>query len=253
MRIPFLLALAFTPWIATGLRADGLITRLPADSTWALYTANETITDPDRPVKKPLTVTGTLKIASVGSAKVNGEPCRWIELVLEANQPGAKGPQVAVFKALIPEKFLAIGQDPRPHWIKGWMKLGDQPPMALTPEQLAAPVWKLNLYVCGPLQETKDLQEKEIDTALGKLTCKGVSGTLVVKDGSVSVKNGQVDVKDLKYRLTAYFHPKAPFGVASLRIVIAPSGAAEQHPTAVSEFTLSRVGTKAQSALSEQK
>ncbi len=235
------------------LRADGLITKLPADGTWALFAAKETISDPGRPNKKPLTAAGTLKLASVGSEMVNGEPCRWIEAVLEVNPPGAPKPQVAVFKALVPEKFLAKGQDPRTHWVKGWMKLGDQPPTALTPAQLASPIWKLNLFVGGPLQDTKDLKEKVIDTGLGKLTCTCVSGTRVVKGGSVNINNGQADVQDLKPRVEEYFNPKAPFGVAYLRIVMAPPAAAAQRPTTVSEFTLSRVGTKAKSALPEQK
>jgi hypothetical protein len=110
----------------TGL-ADGLITKLPADGAWSLFTVKETIADPTRPQKEPLTVEGTLKIASVGSEKMKGEPCRWIEVVLEANLPGAKESQVTVFKALIAEKFLVKGQDPRTHWLKGWVKLGAGP------------------------------------------------------------------------------------------------------------------------------
>jgi hypothetical protein len=251
MRFLTLFVLTVAVGVTAGARADGLITKLPADGTWALYAIKETITDPNRAGEKPLTVSGTLKLASIGSEMVKGEACCWIELVLDANLPGAKESQVTVFKALIPEKFLAKGQDPRTHWLKGWMKLGDRPAQALTPEQLSAPILKLNLFVCGPLQETKELKEKVVETGVGKLTCKGISGILVLKGGSVQVKQGQAEVRDARFRMERYFHGKAPFGVAYLRGVMAPEAGGEREPTSVAECTLSRAGKDAKSVLPE--
>jgi hypothetical protein len=253
MRSPSFLAPAVFVCLVTVVRADGLITRLPADGTWALYTMTETAAIPDKKGGDTTTVAGTLKLASVGREMVKGEACRWIELVLEATPPGAAAPQVVVFKALAPEKFLAKGQDPRTHWRKGWMKLGDQPPQALTPERLAAPVLKLNLLVTGPLQETKDLEEKTVETGVGQLTCKGVSGFLVIRGGSVSVKNGQAEAGDAKLRVESYFHDKAPFGVAAWRGILMLDVAGGQATTSDSTLTLSRVGKDAKSVLPENR
>jgi hypothetical protein len=248
MRFPTCFALLVALGLTTGARADGLITKLPADGTWALFAVKETASLPGKQGGKTMTVAGTLKVASVGSEKVKGEACRWIELVLEATPPGAKEPQVTVFKALIPEKYLAKGQDPRTHWLKGWMKLGDQPPQALTPELLAAPILKLNLFVCGPLKEAKELKAKVIETGVGKLTCKGDSGIVVLKGGSIRMKDGQTEVRDVNVRVESYFHDKAPFGVAYLRVVMAdPAGG--QGGASSAELTLNRVGKGAQSVL----
>jgi hypothetical protein len=253
MRIRSFLVLVVALGMANAIRADGLITNLPADGAWAIYTAKEAIPDPAWDGAKRFTAAGTLKIASVGREMVSGEACRWIEVVLDIIPPEAAAPQVTVFKALIAEKYLAKGQDPRTHWLKGWMKLGDQQPLALTPEQLSAPVLKLNLFVGGPLQESKDLKEKTIETGIGKLTCKGVSGFLVIQGGSVSVKNGKAEAQDAKLRVESYFHDKAPFGVAAWRGVLMLDVAGGQATTADSTLTLSRVGKDAKSVLPENK
>jgi hypothetical protein len=255
MRLPTCFAVILVLGLTGGVRADGLITKLPADGTWALFAVKETAAFPGKQggKAKAVTVAGTLKLASVGSEKVEGEACRWIELVLEATPPGAKEPQVTVFKALIPEKFLAKGQDPRAHWLKGWMKLGDQPPQALTPEQLAAPVLKLNMFVGGPLQETKDLQKKTIETGVGELTCRGVSGTLVIKGGSVRVTDGKAEAHDAKLRVESYFHDKAPFGVALWRGTLMLNVAGGQATTSDSTITLNKFGKVAKSVLPDNK
>jgi hypothetical protein len=165
-----------------------------------------------------ITTEGTLTLASVGQEKVQGEACRWIEMVFEPKQPGKGGATKSVFKALIPEKHLRKGGDPLGHWVKGWAKLGDQEPQRLTKEMLSNPAHMLNLLVSNPLQDTKALEKKVIETKLGKLTCTGLSGSLRLKGAAVRREDGKVTTGDVKVRVRNHFHDKAPFGVASSRM-----------------------------------
>jgi hypothetical protein len=240
-----LLAIGVLP--LSPLRGDGLLYSLPADGTWCTYAVKSSFLSTMKGEKEPMTIEGVLTLASVGKERVKGEQCRWIELVIEVNPP--KGEKLkSIFKGLIPEKYLAKGENPSGRWLKGWVKLGDGKPQALTPELLASPLMKLNLFVSGPLQEAKPLAKKAIETGLGKLSCEGVSGVLVLKGGSTSVKDGKVTVRDATIRLQNYFHEKAPFGVAWSRIRMGPPE--QEKGIALEEFlTLKEVGTGAKSQL----
>jgi len=231
-------------------RAGGLVSRLPEDGSWARFTATETFTFPGKAKKEA--VEGTFTLASVGRVTVDGEECRWIELVIQAKVPGTDQETEQVFKGLIPEKHLQKGGDPAKHWIKGWMKLANQPPQQLTKEQLALPGMKLNLFVAGPLQDHKPLPKKTIETKLGKLECEGIAGTYVLKDASVSVKNGQVTKKDGLVLMESYFHEKAPFGVVWSHIQIIVEGGGLP-PSGDSVLLLDAVGKDAKSKLPDNK
>jgi hypothetical protein len=85
------------------------------------------------------------------------------------------------------------------------------------------------------------------------LTCKGVSGILAIKGGSMSFKDGKLVAQDVNFCIASYSHEMAPFGVAYFRGVMAPAPGAGNLPTSVAECTLSRTGTNAKSVLPEQK
>jgi hypothetical protein len=240
-----LLAIGVLP--LSPIRGDGLLYSLPADGTWCTYAVKSSFLSTKTGEKEPMTIEGVLTLASVGKKTVKGEKCRWLEIVIELTLPKGKNLK-SIFKGLIPEKYLAKGENPSGRWLKGWVQLGDGEPQALTPELLANPSMKLNLFVSGPLQGTKPLEKKAIETGLGKLTCAGGSGVFVLKGGSTMVENGKVTVRDATIHVQNYFHEKAPFGVAWSRMQLGPPE--QGKGMSLDEvLTLKEVGTGAKSQL----
>lgn len=250
MRVGALLFFAICLSTIGTARADGLLYRLPEDGSWARYSVKQTMT---LPKAEKMTVEGTLTLASVGEQKVDDEICRWIEIVIESKLPGEGRSVTSVFKTLIPAKRLTKGEDPLGHWVKGWAKLGDQKPQPLTKELLSNPAMMINLLVTGPLQDAKSLDKKVIDTKLGKLTCKGLSGSLTLKGAAVSVKNGNISTGDLQVRVQNHLHDKAPFGVLTSHLEVAFPDLGNGKGSAEVDLTLIEVGAGARSKLPDQK
>jgi hypothetical protein len=157
MRIQAALVAAICLSTVGTIRADGLLYRLPEDGTWMRYSFKQTMA---LSKNEMMNVEGTLTLGSVGQEKIKNETCRWIEIVIEAKLPDEGRTVKSVFKALIPEKRLKKGEEPLGHWVRGWAKLGDQKPQRLTQEMLSNPVLMINLFVAGPLQNTKALENK---------------------------------------------------------------------------------------------
>lgn len=227
-------------------RADGLLYSLPADGTWVRYALRQQMASPKQ---KQGVIVGALALASVGEEMVNNQACRWIEVVIDSKEAAGPGLK-SVFKALIPEKRLKKGENPSRYWLKGWGKLGDLPPQALTKELLANPAMIINLVVSGPLENAQELPEKLIETKLGKLDCRGLAGTLTYPGASVRIdKDKTTTKKDLTVRVETYLHETAPFGVmASRQQVMFPDFGSG--PSSVDmELTLLDVGTDAKSEL----
>jgi hypothetical protein len=248
-------ALVVAIWLNTvgSVRADGLVYHLPEDGTWARYSFKQTMAIPKEPKDMTMTVEGTLTLASVGQEKIKDQACRWIEIVIEVKPPGEGRTVKEVFKALIPENRLKKGENPLGHWVKGWIKLGDEKPQPLTKELLSNPALMINVLVTGPLQNTKTLEDKTIVTKLGKLTCEGVSGSLTLKGAAISVKNDQVTTGNVKVRVENYLHDKAPFGVVFSRLEIEFPDLGMGKGSAEADLTLFEVGTSAKSELPDQK
>jgi hypothetical protein len=252
MRTQAILTVGICLIMVASAAADGLVYRLPEDGMWARYSIKETMTLPNNEKE---TFEGTLTLASVGQEKIEDEVCRWLEIVIDADLPGQKLKLRRVFKALVPKKYLKKGEDPLAHWVKGWVKLGNQPPQALTKELLSNPAMMINLFVTGPLQEAKVVEAKAIETGLGRLTCEGASGALVLKDAAVSVQNGKVQKRDIKVRVENYHHNKSPFGVVSARLDVEfpDFGDGDGKPSAEVDLILVEIGSGAKSELPDQK
>jgi len=253
MRSLCLLVLTFLCIAVHRLPADGIIQRLPEDGTWVRYTLKTTQTSPGK--GEPFVSEGTITIASVGKEDVKGEACRWVEIVIESwlkDRKESKETAKTLFKALIPEKYLKKGADPRGHWVKGWAKIGNQKLQAITPELLASPQLNLNLLT-APWQETKSLKKKAFQTNLGELQCEGLSGQLVLKDGIVDNINGMVTKRNAIMRFQGYFHEKAPFGVAWLEVSLEPESRTENDASHREVLSLQEVGSDAKSALPDAK
>ena len=192
--------------LSAGLaRADGLFYQLPKDGHWASYDVDVAVQGAAEGQK--MNVKGTLRIASVGEVTEDGQPCRWIEIQLDATATAGenKVEQNALYKVLVPEKFLAKGQTPLEHAVRAWGRLGEAEPKKL--EKLndvnASP---LPIILSGPWKDVKELEDAEVESKLGKLACKGVEGTLEFK----TTKDTGMKCK-FKNRL----HADSPFGVVT--------------------------------------
>lgn len=120
-------ACVLTLCLSTTGYADGLIHQLPPDGSWARFEVSGNAVAPDGTER--VTIEGTQTIRSVGSAAVDDQPCRWIELESEMafkRSDGRGGKMNDVFKLLIPEKYLTRGQNPRDHVLKAYKRSSAQ-------------------------------------------------------------------------------------------------------------------------------
>jgi hypothetical protein len=186
-------------------RADGLLYKLPKDGTWATYKHDVSVKTAGYTIRAK----ATIRIASVGQVKEDGQPCRWIEMVADVrceveNLPSEKPPtHREVLKFLIPEKFLVQGETPQSHVIRAWKRVGNG-----KPEKTKEP----NLFLTGPPEDLKHLDKVEVESKLGKLACEGVMGTI-----EMASSDGAKERVVIETRL----HPDAPFGVVSSRWAVA--------------------------------
>ncbi len=139
MRIGILSGFVFFV-VSRAVLADGLAYRLPPDGTWVKYKITvqkyqewDTRYEekkgwvlekkPDPTAEELAKETDSLLVRSVGRQAVGGEPCRWIEIVQNADEEGKAPPElrVIVLKLLISEKAFEAGRDPFEHVRKMYM------------------------------------------------------------------------------------------------------------------------------------
>jgi hypothetical protein len=187
-------------------RADGALYKLPKDGAWATYQIEFYI------LMSPMHVMqakGTMRMASVGQATEDGQPCRWIEVnwKMAMNEGLAEKPREEKdhFKVLVPEKFLAKGESPTEHVIRGWrQRSGGKPEKLKDPGDIDEGPFPLVL--CGPPKDLKNLPKQEVESKLGKLSCQRVAGHLEFES-----KHGGAFKCDVENCL----HADAPFGLVS--------------------------------------
>ena len=160
---------------AAAARADGLLYQMPKDGAWAAY-------DLDCTAKAggvERTLTGTLRMASVGQVTVQDQPCRWIEvqLTMWAVVDGVKGKKEQ-FEASDSRKVARTGEIAAgPRGAAWW-----QPESGAATEKFADPRnidnSPLPIILSGPWKNAKPLKKAEIEGRFGKLLCEGTEGTL---------------------------------------------------------------------------
>jgi hypothetical protein len=183
--------------------ADGLIYQVPKDGTSVEYdmklSFNNATVDGNE-----LNVDGSLKISSVGKEIVNGQPCRWIEFEVRSNKPDREHANWT--KVLVPETELAAGKAPIKHIRRAWFQLNDQAVREISDFTISDnDVGALLAFLAGPFTDNKELVAKTIESGLGKLDCKGVSGSIEFASNK----------RKHKYTYRNRLHEKAPFGVVS--------------------------------------
>jgi hypothetical protein len=194
-------------------RADGLILKLPADGTWAVYKAEGYKTRGDQSKEH---VSGWFRISSVGKKTEQGEPCRWIEL--ENSYKTDAGERRWTEKLLIPEKYLTAGQAPAEHIVRGYFQFDPLPQ-----EGKPAPLPKLDgkphtrgaaYYLCGPSADADELAPAPVACKFGEPLCPGRKGTSLVK-----LQNGP-QTAEVSCAIEVRTHDEAPFGVVMFQHAI---------------------------------
>jgi hypothetical protein len=194
-------------------RADGLLYQLPKDGAWASYDFNCTAKAGDH----EKTVTGMLRMASVGQVTEQEQPCRWIEVQLnvEAVVEGKKARNERTCKLLIPEKWLAKGQSPLDHVVRAsWQsESGGAVEKFADPRNIEKS--PLPIILSGAWKDAKPLKEETIEGKFGKLSCEGTEGML-----EFPMKRGGA----MKCKLESRLNPETPFGVVSSHWIVATPG-----------------------------
>lgn len=224
---------------AASARADGLIYQLPKDGTWVRYDME--LVEKERGGDD--LVKASFVVASVGTAKEGGQPCRWIEFRMTMHRGGRE--HTELYKVLVPEKHLTRGGSPIDHVIRAWKGLGgdgmdytareiDEPESARDP---------LPAFLAGPPKDGKKLDPEVVETKLGKLKCEGLTGSFTFGD----------DAAEARITYTTRLHEKSPFGVVTCSMDYEVSRGGRIHEEGTIKFTFAESGTGAESKIPESK
>lgn len=188
--------------------ADGIIGQLPPDGSWAQFdVAGEGL---DANGKASVTLKGTLKLSSVGREMRDGEACRWIEIetAIEFKSGDKQGEQAETLKLLIPEQFLARGQNPAAHALAAWKQSGAGAARELDLQggdarELAA--------LDELFHESLNLQEAkkgvEYAAPAGTFLCKHIHAKQIPENRSAAIE----------FSTQTWLSDKVPFGVVAYR------------------------------------
>ena len=228
-------------WIARVAGADGLLYQLPMDGTWATYD----VVVKTRIDGHDMNIRQKWRIASVGNVSEGGEPCRWIEFKKDTKIESEFFPHTdhEAWTLLFPVKYLAKGESPMAHFLRGWHQFEKY-----APEKITKPVegrsTLLRLILSGPVKDTRKLEPVEVTSKLGKLSCEGVQGTV-----EVVLKTGIKSKNTFMNRL----HPRSPFGVVAGHWALDRSGEETNSPPATLEITLADFGDNASRQIPNEK
>jgi len=184
--------------------AEGMLYQLPDDGHWVRYELNGIGSGIDGEVS---TITGTLTMSCVGISEVDGKKCRWIEIAEDCKRAGE--PYQLVHKLLIPEEYLAKGEEPLKHIVRAWRKHsqhGDNPQAIDLNGKEASSLQTLDYILHGPYKSQNELEAVQVECKLGALKCEGISAFEKTDLGGVTYESSFV------IRL----HDKAPFGVVTV-------------------------------------
>lgn len=239
MRARQLLTTAVLLTIPAAALADGLVYKLPKDGAKVTYDYKAVNKDPDNTADRKFD--GTLSIASVGTATVDGQKCRWIEVSMLMRTEGREMKNRA--KLLISEADIGAGKLMLANVRRGWEKRRDREPTKLD-NPLGKRGHPIPAFLADPLKEVKKLPEEEIKTGIGKLKCKGLTGKLTYEQGDAD----RTDRFEGEY--TVRLSDKSPFGVASCKIVLKEFVRKMRLDDTIEiEFTLKSVGKNAKSEI----
>jgi len=204
-----LLTLAALAPVPTAARADGLIYKLPGDGTRVVYDLKFTRHKSGSPGDKRM-VTGTLSVAAVGTKKVDGADCRWIEFTMKMSFEGRE--RNVAYKLLLPKSDLGKGKYPLSNVKQAWTKQRDR--VRQMTDASAREGGPLPSFLPNPLKDVKVAKPTVIETGAGKITAKTLTGKTEYEQGDAT----RTDKFTVDYEMQ--LADKTPFGVAGGKMTI---------------------------------
>jgi hypothetical protein len=233
-----LLACLILPLAATPrATADGLITQLPDDGSWAEFELKLTLIENGQKRER----SAYLRLSSVGQDENQGTKCRWIELQVSRTEP----PQPdEVAKILVPEESLKSGKVTVASLIRGWRKPGDEEATELDKDRPRLKIGPLAMLLSGSFSDSQKIEKEDVKAeGLGSLACEKTTSK---HDLPMSPS------ENLPADITVWRHAKASFGTVKLRLHIVDKRP-EHEREGVLEAVQVKSGTDAKSALPERR
>ena len=224
----------------TNVFAQSLITKLPADGTWAKYEMTGSTTMSNGDVNEH---ERTLLIRVVGTEHANMEEYRWIEI--EQRQKNVKGSMPSVYRFKVKGSDIGSGGDPLASLEKCWI-INQAPNLDIVKEYNVETdsIQFLEWFMPPHLTDKKTLEAKTIESSIGKLECEGSSG---VFNQSRAPKYIQ------RHTFTVYAHDKSPFGTVSFHRLTEAIVNDELNHKLEYSMVLTETGTGAKSAAPDLK
>lgn len=187
---------------------EGIIYQLPDDGAWVSFNVSGQGIGSDGSVT--VTVEGTQTLRSVGRTVVDDKQCRWIELETELTfqRTGAEpGMFKEIIKLLVPEMYLAMGQNPREHVLKAYQGTSAETIRELdVNDKDAREIQSLDEIFHSRLMQVSDLTATEIETANQSWTCEGFTGESN-EDGTVFTTETRTNT-DVPFGVVTYRYEK---------------------------------------------
>ena len=217
--------------------ADGLITQLPDDGSWAEFELKLTLTKNDEKREH----SAYLRLSSVGQVEHQGTKCRWVELHISRTEPPTPD---EVAKILVPEESLKSGKVTVANLIRGWSKPGDDETVELDKDRPRLKIGPLAMLLSGSSSDSQKSEKEEVKVeGLGPLACEKSTGK---HDLPMSPND------NLPADITLWRHSKAAFGTVKLRIHLVDKRP-DQERDGVFEAVLVKSGKDAKSALPDRR
>jgi len=243
--------------------ADGLIWRLPPDGTFVelrgecqgefkpVLSKEFAQKLPSKEIEKlehvqSFKMQNTVTIGCVGEVRRAEQNCRWIELKIQADH------HENVLKILVPEKFLARGEDPLAHSILTLFNPKDVDRTKAPPEKgfdrIGYEIDRFRPVFPMPLKDVRELPRKTIETPIGTFSdCEMIAGT--TEFDRPLLAQGRWEVKS-SWQIA--LHPDAPFGVVQIHSEATAHEYARNTRSDISTtctLTISRKGSDAKTTL----
>ncbi len=217
--------------------ADGLITQLPDDGSWAEFELKLTLTENGEKRER----SAYLRLSSVGQDEHQGAKCRWVELQISRIEP----PQPdEVTKILVPEESLKTGKVSAASLIRGWHKPADEDAAELDKDRPRMKIGPLAMLLSGSFSGSSKIEKEDVTVAgLGSLSCEKTTGKHDLPMGPS---------ENLPADITLWRHAKAPFGAVKLRIHIVDKQP-DREREGVFEAVQVKFGKDAKSALPDRR
>jgi hypothetical protein len=233
-----LLACLILPLAATSnVTADGLITQLPDDGSWAEFELKLTLTEDGQKREH----SAYLRLSSVGQVEHQGAKCRWVELQVSRTEP-PKPDEVA--KILVPEESIKSGKVTATNLVRGWRKPADEEATELDKDRPRLGIGPLAMLLSGSSSGSQEPEKEEVHVeGLGPLICEKTTGK---HDLPMSSSD------NLPADITLWRNSKAAFGTVKLRVHIVDKRS-EREREGVFEAVHVKSGKDARSALPDRR